>query len=112
MAKSKVSKAQRDKGNDEFAELAAVDFKPLPGKFDVAAFNETMETNRQIAYLAVASLHKTKPELVQAWSDIPEIMAKLGENSSDTARRLRALADNLDAAHARILGACAAHLTA
>jgi hypothetical protein len=113
MAKPKTkSKAQRKKDEAEFGVLAAVDFKPLPGKFDAASFNDRMAADTRHAYLAMAMLHATKEQLVASWSEIPEEIKALADASHDTAERFRALAGFLDTAHARIVGACATHILA
>jgi hypothetical protein len=111
MANSSKQKAKiRRKGSknaDDISELAAMDFEPMPGKFDADAFNRTMEADKRHAYLALATLHQSKAELARAFVEIPEPMKSLAEASYETAQNLRALADTLETAHARMLCAAA-----
>jgi hypothetical protein len=109
MAKKQKTKA-RDKAHkksDDIEMLGAVDFKPAPGEFDADAFNEAIEADRCHAYLALAALHKSKAELARAFVEEPDLMKKMTMAGIDTVKNLRELADNVELACARMLGAAA-----
>ena len=97
---------------DRFEKLAAVDFEALPGKFNAAAFSKETDAAMHHAYLAVATLHQTKGELERAFREIPEVMAGLADATTDAVKGLRELASLMETAHARMLCAAAAHVTA
>jgi len=93
--------------DDEIKILAAMDFEPLPSKFDAEAFNTGMEANRRHAYLAFAFLHASKTELIQAYKEAPEALQALADSSLGTADNFRWLADSIESARARIICAAA-----
>lgn len=109
MAKNQKTKprAKGHKKIDHIKKLGAVDFKPVPGEFDTDAFNQAMEEDRCHAYLALAALHKSKAELARAFVEEPDLMKKMTMASINTVKNLRALADSVEIAYARMLGSAA-----